>query len=143
MPNTKLSGANKIVFQDAGGDWTAPIATIDEPTIHGETSIEIEENSDTTDPTGNSPHSGQFAVVKVQSSDFAVRATLKGKRTANPEVLVDVRFFLKDPAGADVTITAQKIRAKTMLQAIVAEMGQINGWALESRAFVTDVFDFD
>jgi hypothetical protein len=139
----KFTGAEKIEIQQAGGDFSSPDATIEEPDIHGDTALEVEENTDQTDPSGNSPYSGQFANVTIQSSDFGALTTLQGFRTATPETLIDVRFHLPDGADGTEPITVEGIRAKTMLQPVVAEHGQVNAWSLESRGFTPDPVHFD
>jgi len=140
---TKFSGATKIEIQQAGGDFSSPDVVIPERHVRDDTAVEVEENTDQTDPTGNSPHSGQFANVTVHSDDMGARSTLVGYRTGSPETLVDARFHFPDGNGGTETITAEKMRAKTMLQPMPSEKGQVNTWVLESTTYVTGVVGFD
>ena len=138
---TKFSGAKWISIYLSGED-SAEVVIRDE-NLMGDTAIEVEENTDQTDPSGNSPHSGQFANVTIHSDDFAARSRLVNLRTSTPEQKIDARFFFADGHGGTETITARDMRAKTMLQAVPGEKGQVNTWVLESRAYVTGVVGFD
>lgn len=137
-----LSGAEKIEFDVAGNAFAAP-TTILKKNLHSDTNLEVEENEDDTDPDGNSPHSGQTAVVTIASWDFGARATLVGYRTAASEDLIDVKFYFPNGDGTYNTVTVLGIRAKTSLDTKPGESGRVNVWMLESRGFTTGVVDFD
>lgn len=140
---TKFSGAQAIVIFEADSDQSNRVTTFSEEHVMGDTAIEVEENTDQTDPSGNSPHSGQFANVTVHSNDMNAWSDLVSLRTGTPEQLIDVRFYFPDGSGGSETITVEHIRAKTKLQPVAGEKGQVNTWVLESRGYVTGVVGFD
>ena len=135
----RFSGFTKIEIATTGGSLSSPDVIIEEDHILGDTAFEVEENEDQTDVQGESPHSGQFANVTIQSNDFSARAQLVTFRTSDPEKRVDIRGTFPDGDS----ITVEGVRAKTMLQPVAGEKGQVNGWVMESRGYTKGVWDFD
>lgn len=136
----KPSGFIKVEAVETGGDLANPAVTIEEEDLVTDNSqLEVEENEDQTDPSGESPHSGQFGNLTIESHDFSARGALVNFRTADPEQLIDVRVTT---AGGQ-TLTCERVRAKTSLGSLVSEKGQTNTWQLMSRAWVPGVIDFD
>ena len=134
----KISGFTKIEIAEAGSAFAAP-EVIDEENIMDGTQVEVEENEDQTDPTGESPHTGQFANVTIETDDWSIKAAIDAFRTADAEKRVDVRVTLVD---GTTTITLEGGRAKTHVD-VKSDAGQANTWIMESRMFTTDQVDFD
>lgn len=138
---SKWSGFTQIDIAEAGTSFASPTTIAEKDIITENSSAEPEENEDQTDPTGNSPWTGQFMVVSLESEDFTALTAIRGFRTASPEKLIDIKLYKPNGAGGTETMVINDCRAKTR-EVSSSEKGQANTWILETRGYSTSHFSF-